>query len=144
MQVSCRSEQTCRTSCFSIGRMLCHGGAPIWTALTVKTGEITGISFSTGKVGPGPIRTLTLWITLGHRLCTSGKWWCARNIQNLMGSRPQVRPLTTRAMCQAGEASPLFRVIDPRSAKWRSGSTSEADSRGTKLFRKRRSASANR
>ena len=58
MQVSCRSEQTCRTSCFSIGRMLCHGGAPIWTALTVKTGEITGISFSTGKVGPGPIRTL--------------------------------------------------------------------------------------
>jgi len=38
--------------------MLCHGGAPIWTALTVKTGEITGISFSTGKVGPGPIRTL--------------------------------------------------------------------------------------
>ena len=58
MQVSCRSEQTCRTSCFSIGRMLCHGGAPIWTALTVKTGEITGISFPTGKVGPGPIRTL--------------------------------------------------------------------------------------
>ena len=39
--------------------MLCHGGAPIWTALTVKTGEITGISFSTGKVGPGPIRTLS-------------------------------------------------------------------------------------
>ena len=58
MQVSCRSEQTCRTSCFSIGRMLCHGGAPIWTALTVKTGEITGISFPTGKVGPGPIRTV--------------------------------------------------------------------------------------
>ena len=89
-------------------------------------------------------RELSLWITLGHRLCTSGKWWCARNIQNLMGSRPPVRPLTTRAMCRAGEASPLFRVIDPRSAKWRSGSTSEADSRGTKLFRKRRSASANR
>ena len=39
-------------------RMLCHGGAPIWTALTVKTGEITGISIPTGKVGPGPIRTL--------------------------------------------------------------------------------------
>ena len=58
MQVSCRSEQTCRTSCFSIGRMLCHGGAPIWTALTVETGEITGISFPTAKVGPGPIRTL--------------------------------------------------------------------------------------
>jgi hypothetical protein len=38
--------------------MLCHGGAPIWTALTVETGEITGISFPTGKVGPGPIRTL--------------------------------------------------------------------------------------
>ena len=58
MQVSCRSEQTCRTSCFSIGRMLCHGGAPIWTALTVETGEITGISIPTGKVGTGPIRTL--------------------------------------------------------------------------------------
>ena len=38
--------------------MLRHGGAPIWTALTVKTGEITGISFPTAKVGPGPIRTL--------------------------------------------------------------------------------------
>ena len=38
--------------------MLRHGGAPIWTALTVETGEITGISFPTGKVGPGPIRTL--------------------------------------------------------------------------------------
>jgi len=38
--------------------MLRHGGVPIWTALTVKTGEITGISFPTGKVGPGPIRTL--------------------------------------------------------------------------------------
>ena len=58
VQVSCRSEQTCRTSCSSTGRMLRHGGAPIWTALTVKTGEITGISFPTGKVGPGPIRTL--------------------------------------------------------------------------------------
>ena len=58
MQVSCRSEQTCRTSCSSTGRMLRHGGAPIWTALTVKTGEITGISFPTAKVGPGPIRTL--------------------------------------------------------------------------------------
>ena len=34
------------------------GGAPIWTALTVETGEITGISFPTAKVGPGPIRTL--------------------------------------------------------------------------------------
>ena len=58
MQVSCRSEQTCRTSCSSTGRMLRHGGAPIWTALTVKTGEITGISIPTAKVGPGPIRTL--------------------------------------------------------------------------------------
>jgi len=38
--------------------MLRHGGAPIWTALTVKTGEITGISVPTGKYGPGPIRTL--------------------------------------------------------------------------------------
>ena len=28
MQVSCRSEQTCRTSCFSIGRMLRHDGRP--------------------------------------------------------------------------------------------------------------------
>ena len=39
--------------------MLRHGGATIWTALTVKTGEITGISIPTAKVGPGPIRTLT-------------------------------------------------------------------------------------
>ena len=39
MQVSCRSEQTCRTSCSSTGRMLRHGGAPIWSGLTVKTGE---------------------------------------------------------------------------------------------------------
>ena len=38
--------------------MLRHGGAPIWTALTVKTGEITGISVPTAKYGPGPIRTL--------------------------------------------------------------------------------------
>ena len=37
--------------CFSIGRMLRHGGAPIWTALAVKTGEI---SFPTGKYGPDP------------------------------------------------------------------------------------------
>ena len=36
VQVSCRSEQICRTSCSSTGRMLCHGGAPIWTGLTVK------------------------------------------------------------------------------------------------------------
>ena len=43
--------------------MLRHGGAPIWTALTVKTGEITGISFPTAKVGPGPIRTL-IWTAL--------------------------------------------------------------------------------
>ena len=39
MQVSCRSEQTCRTSCSSTGRMLCHDDAPIWTGLTMKTGE---------------------------------------------------------------------------------------------------------
>ena len=39
VQVSCRSEQTCRTSCSSTGRMLRHDGAPIWRGLTVKTGE---------------------------------------------------------------------------------------------------------
>ena len=39
MQVSCRSEQTCRTSCLSTSRILCHGGEPIWTSLTVKTGK---------------------------------------------------------------------------------------------------------
>ena len=43
--------------------MLRHGGAPIWTALTVETGEITGISVPTGKVGPGPIRSLKLAFT---------------------------------------------------------------------------------
>ena len=54
-----------------------------------------------------------LWITLGHRLCTSGKWWCARNIQNLMGSRPPVISLTTGSWTPGDEFSPLFRVIDP-------------------------------
>jgi len=38
VQVSCRSEQTCRTSCFSIGRYAPPWRAPIWTALTIKTG----------------------------------------------------------------------------------------------------------
>ena len=57
------SEASKRVSIFSFatsstGRMLRHGGAPIWTALTVKIVQITGISVPTGKVGPGPIRTL--------------------------------------------------------------------------------------
>jgi hypothetical protein len=47
-----------------------NGGAPIWTALAVKTGEITGISFPTGKVGR--IRTLIQNFVKFHGFPTCG------------------------------------------------------------------------
>ena len=39
---------------------LTDGGAPIWTALTVKTGEIMGFLFRPEKLAQDPIRTLSL------------------------------------------------------------------------------------
>jgi len=56
-----------RTSCSPTGRMLCHGGAPIWSGLTVKTGEncpnYCYRDFSSDrKIWTGPIRTLRWWL----------------------------------------------------------------------------------
>ena len=68
---------------FSIGRMLRHGGAPIWTGLTVKTGEITGIFCSIGKYGPRPIRTLNLLVvqilsSLQTISAPPRRFWCGK------------------------------------------------------------------